>query len=128
MGQRNPFPPGDDRRRYPRVPLDTSVGYRPNGDARPGRALNLSAGGLAFRPAEPLDPDTIVVVEFSLPPESDPIEVTGRVRWQQAAEEPACGIEFTDMTDEARQQILAYIERLLRAAAEVSDTIQWEEE
>ncbi len=127
MGQRTPPSPGD-RRRGPRVPLDTTVNYRPNGDARPGRALNVSASGLAFCPDEALEPGTLVVVEFRLPPDAEPIEASGRVRWQEADPGPACSLEFTDLSDEARQQILAYIEHVLRAAVEVADVMHWEEE
>jgi len=128
VAKRHPFPPERERRRWSRVPLDTTVGYRPNGDARPGRGLNVSAGGLGFQSEAPLDPGTVVLVELRLPPDAEPIQAAGRVCWSQAAAEPACGLEFTDLTDEAREQILAYIERVLRAAVEVADAMHLEEE
>jgi len=127
MGRRTPAAPGDRRRRSGRVPLDATVLYRPNGDARTGRVLNLGAGGMALRPEGPLDPDRIVVLEFRLPDETEPVRAAGRVVWSQGGEEPVCGIEFVQMPGATQEQILDYIERILAAAVQVADVIQWEE-
>lgn len=110
-----------ERRRSPRIHLDTTVNYRPNGDARRGHALNVGAGGLGFQPEEAVDPETVLLVEFVVPPEEDPIQATARVRWNEGGDDPACGVEFTEITDEARAQILNYIERILEEAVRVAD-------
>jgi len=103
------------------VPLDTTVGYRPNGDARPARAMNVCESGLGLQAEDAPPPGTVVIVEFQLPGEADPVQTPGCVRWQGGTEEHGCGIEFTDMPDAARAQILTYIEYLLEEAVRVAD-------
>ncbi len=115
MGQHLQFFP-EDRRRHTRVPLDIPVSYRPNGDARRGRAFNLSAGGLGLRPEAAIGSNVAVVVEFCLPPRTETCWAAGRIRWQQGAEDHTCGIEFSAVPEETRRQVLIYIVKLLETA------------
>ena len=98
-----------ERRRYPRVELPLSVQFQVRGDpkARPqtGLLLNLSAGGLRFTGAQPLERGTKLEFQIGLL-RKELYVLTGAVMWTKSlGTSVECGVEFTDLSPTRRAEL-----------------------
>ena len=104
-----------ERRRFPRVPESFHVQYRVFGDLgelwHAVTALDLSAGGVRFRGAEPLEAGISVNLQVQLPGAAQPMTLRGQVVWSQmlASGVTENGVEFLDVNLEQR----AFIDRVV---------------
>lgn len=106
------------RRKDQRVPLITQVEERLENVTALGHAHNVSVGGLLVQTRETVKEGATVVVRFTIPPDTRPIEAAGRVVWVEAGK--AMGINFLGLLEAQRQRIEAYVNSLPDAAGETS--------
>ena len=82
---------------------------------------NLSSVGLFIESSAPLAPGTELSVEFSLPDHPrGKYTAKGKVAWTRAKPErhllfPGMGVQFTDINEKARKDLLEFVEALNRA-------------
>lgn len=104
-------------RSAPRVAVEIGVDYQ-SGDCKgTAKTLNLGEGGMFVSVANPPEVGTALDVCFALP-ESDPLQVRGRVVWVRRPEEPhpypaGMAIQFIDVPAEERAAIAAFVDRTL---------------
>jgi uncharacterized protein (TIGR02266 family) len=110
-----------ERRRFERAPITAQVEYEltnaSSGPSRVRRKLaNISSGGLFINTDEPIRAGTRMVVRFELPNKHRVIAVS---RVAYARKGRGLGVEFLNLDDEDREEIVSYI-AALRAAATVA--------
>jgi hypothetical protein len=84
------------------------------GEENGGIVLNLSQGGLALQAVEEMDNDELPKVRFQFSQSNTWVEAKGRVAWRSKSKK-MIGVEFTDLSDEAREQIRTWISSLVPA-------------
>ena len=100
-----------ERRKFPRTPEAFTVKYRVTGDLAATwqsiTTVNISAGGLRFRVAEPLERGTPVQFEIKFPGLSQAMILQGLVIWSelQASGVMEVGAEFHDVKLHERAMI-----------------------
>ncbi len=107
-----------DRRQFPRRPLKMLVQFRIDSmaDFLRHHAVNLSAGGMFIRTAEPLPQGSMVYLQFRLRDGAKLIEGLGRVVRVNPPDHPTpgMGVEFINLDRDSRRLIDEIIaERLL---------------
>ena len=109
----------DERRDYPRAPIELKVEYRRLNTFFADYTRNISRGGTFIKTETPLEIDTEFLFKLKIPSLNDPITLKGKVKWVVAphnatAESPAgMGIKFIYATDEEREMIEDKVERLM---------------
>lgn len=102
------------RRRDPRVPIQLKVDVEsPNEHYLFEYSSNLSQSGIFIETTEPLEPGTLVNIQFSLP-EQYLIRTQGEVIWvnDEEDDEPGMGIKFRGLADRDREMILNALKKL----------------
>ena len=84
-------------------------------DSNGGIVVNVSERGLALRAARTLVDDQFAHVRFQLSQSDDWVETTGRIAWMNAAGTTA-GIEFSDLSEEARTLLAQWISSIAEAS------------
>ena len=99
---RTPFlASAEQRRQHSRIPLKIKIDYFKD----PGVFLydysrNLGRGGIFIESKEPLPPGTELHLSFTLPDQSEPVEVKGKVTWilkpraRKGEGVPGMGVQF----------------------------------
>ena len=104
-----------DRRQFPRISEMVDVKYRIAGDLASSwvsvTTTNLSAGGMRFRNVTPLEPNTQLILQFTLPGTPKPISVNAMVIWKemQASGVSESGVEFADLKENERRQVDQFV-------------------
>lgn len=78
-------------------------------------SANINEGGMFIDTDAPAEIGTLVQLHFRLPGLDEPIQVLGRVAWVSEEKEDCStgmGIEFQDLTTEAREQINRIVRKL----------------
>ena len=106
-----------ERRRFERAPITAQVEYElTNASSGPGRVrrniANISSGGMFINTEEPIRAGTRMVVRFELPNKHRVIAVS---RVCYARKGRGLGVEFLNLDDEDRDEIMSYIEALRTA-------------
>lgn len=96
-----------DRRAHPRVAI-RSVAYIDLDDDNGGLILNVSEGGIGVQSAEMIVGERFSRIRFRLPKSENWIEAAGKLVWLGKSRKEA-GIQFLDLSDDARQQIQTWI-------------------
>ena len=97
-----------ERRRSFRVPVQLPVKLRvENGTEMEGILLDLSEDGLDVLAAQPLCPSASVSARFTLPNQSNEIDVRGEVAWANPNGES--GVRYTDLPDSLRQSLREWV-------------------
>ncbi len=96
-----------DRRAHPRVAI-RSVAYVDLDDDNGGLILNVSEGGISVQSAEMIVGERFSRIRFRLPKSENWIEAAGKLVWLGKSRKEA-GIQFLDLSDDARQQIQTWI-------------------
>jgi len=86
-----------------------------------GPTLNISAGGMCLLMADPMREGTKTTLTFSLPEDPVPVTCQGRIAWCRPSridpELYEVGASFTDISDEDRRRIIAFVEAHLSPQA-----------
>lgn len=105
----------EEKRAYIRVPIDMWVEESREGELYYQRTANISEGGLFFEKTVPHPKGTIVNLKFTLPGQSEPIEVKGEiVNLPNDSEGLGMGVKFINLTEKQREMIVDYINRQLK--------------
>jgi type IV pilus assembly protein PilZ len=82
-----------DKRRHPRKPVDIPVEFAERGSATrtPGRAKDISIGGVSIESASPLAFSTEIDIYLSFGPRQVPLLLGGVVRWTSGT---CMGVQF----------------------------------
>ncbi len=109
---------------HPRAPLSMKIRYTtPEGKQFDSLTGGIGAGGLFIESSAPLTPGTELSVEFSLPDHpNEQYTATAKVAWTRTKPErhllfPGMGIQFTNIDEKARKDLLELVEALSRARA-----------
>ena len=78
------------------------------GEENGGIVLNISKGGLALQVVEELIDEELPKMRFQFSHSQAWVEAKGRVAWRSASRK-TIGVEFTELPDEARQQIETWV-------------------
>lgn len=109
----------EEKRASIRVPIDIWVEESREGELYYQRTANISEGGLFFEKTVPHPKGTVVNLKFTLPNQSEPIQVKGEiVNLPNDADGLGMGIKFLDLTEKQRQAILEYINSQLKKESE----------
>lgn len=112
-------PPGAERRRYARAPIELRVEYKRLNSFFADYTRNISKGGTFIVTAKPLPIGTEFVFRLGVPTLAAPLELRGKVAWivtpERATEEqPAgMGIRFQYDDDAERSTVHARVEQLV---------------
>ena len=101
----------EERRGDARIPVEMWVEETTGSERYFRRAGNLSRGGLRLEHTIPLPVGTTVNLTFTLPGEKQPIAVTGEIVSATPPEDLRMGVKFTNVNDQARAQIDAFLSR-----------------
>ncbi|MBC7840298.1 MAG: PilZ domain-containing protein [Nitrospiraceae bacterium] len=109
---------------HPRAPLALKIRYTtPEGKQFDSLTGSIGAGGLFIESSAPLAPGTELSVEFSLPDHSrEQYKATAKVSWTRIKPErhlffPGMGVQFTNIDEKARKDLLELVEALNRSRA-----------
>ena len=119
---------GDDDARFaharshPRAPLAVKVRYTtPEGKQFDSLTGGIGAGGLFIESSAPLAPGTELSVEFALPDRPwEKHKATAKVAWTRNRPErhllfPGMGVQFTNIDEKARKELVELVEALNRS-------------
>ena len=106
-----------------RVPARMLVRYdKGGGQTLTDFTINLSTGGVFIETAHPFLPNEPLVISFLLPGRAADIRCRARVAWVNSAERPlkpllppGVGVQFGDLSDADRSEILAFVKQKLLA-------------
>src|SRR5437868_14228673 len=101
-------PKWEKERVHPRYALESSLNLitpEPNRQTLKGRSIDISEGGISARVPADLASGIIVQLEFTVPPQREPVRVRAIVRNSIISR---YGMEFLTLTPEQRGQILRY--------------------
>ena len=101
----------EERRGDARIPVEMWVEETTGSERYFRRAGNLSRGGLRLEHTIPLPVGTTVNLTFTLPGEQQSVTVTGEIVSATPPEDLRMGVKFTNLNDEARAQIDAFLSR-----------------
>lgn len=111
----------EERRKFPRLPLNVSVEYtilaHKEAENILTRSKNISAGGIRIILLEKVEPGTLLELKISFPESKDPIVSTGRVAWidefivgdSKEGKAYEAGIEFKEIDSRDREKIKKYV-------------------
>jgi uncharacterized protein (TIGR02266 family) len=100
-----------ERRGDARIPVEMWVEETTGSERYFRRAGNLSRGGLRLEHTIPLPVGTAVNLTFTLPGDQQPITVSGEIVSATPPEDLRMGVKFTNVNDQARAQIDAFLSR-----------------
>ena len=122
---------GDDARyaharSHPRAPLAMKVRYTtPEGRQFDSLTGGIGAGGLFIESSAPLPPGTELSVEFALPDHPwEKHKAKAKVAWTRKKPErhllfPGMGIQFIDLDEKARKELVELVDALNRSRVTV---------
>ena len=110
-----------ERRKFPRIEREIIVRYKILSTPEKqldAKTKNISAGGMCLVTREKMELGTVVAMEIRFPQMREPILTTSRIIWcseSKLGPNPAGhmrfdnGIEFTQISEADRQQIIKYV-------------------
>jgi uncharacterized protein (TIGR02266 family) len=112
------------KRNYPRAQLAIRVQYGgPNGRLKEGFTSILGGGGLFVETVHPLPVGSQLVLELVLSTQPEPIRIMGKVVWVRPefgpkGVAPGMGIQFDQILEKDRQNIISLVTNLLMGRPE----------
>jgi uncharacterized protein (TIGR02266 family) len=102
-------------RTTPRIPVKFRVEIEEGTPEKALTCINLSEGGLYLRTLEPLPGGSILHIKFTLPHDTEPIEVTAEVvrtlsLGAQLEAEPGMGLHFLDIPENTLLRIRNFVQ------------------
>ena len=119
----------NDNRRYLRIAETLPVRFRFSDRLdslwHEAQTVNISEGGMYLRTSNPLPEKKAIRLRFTLPLDTEEIEVTADVirteqLESQSETEPGMAVRFTDISEEDRNRIRNYIE------CELTEDLKWD--
>jgi uncharacterized protein (TIGR02266 family) len=116
------------QKRQPRIEYRTQVSTKIDRRTISGASVDISLGGLFVNTETEVDipPGTEVTITFTLPSESRPIQISGKVIWVNAGEpRPAqrlpkgFGVHFKNVSGDIRSALQEYVETGIRRAGQL---------
>ncbi|HET9754071.1 MAG TPA: PilZ domain-containing protein [Myxococcales bacterium] len=110
--------PHSQARAFPRRPVHLPIRLRTERGLIPGRATNMSRGGIFIRIDDPPPVEAAVEVELHLPDGRPPVSSRGVVVHRRLPEPgivAGAGVQFADASDAFRDRVDRYMEALIRA-------------
>lgn len=108
-------------RAYPRAPLALKVRYTtPEGKRFDGLTGGIGGGGLFIESSMPLPVGAELTMEFALPDRpTEMIRARGKVAWVRPKPDrftlyPGMGIQFTDIPEKARENVIELVKSLIQ--------------
>jgi c-di-GMP-binding flagellar brake protein YcgR len=97
-------------RRWKRFKVDIRVRIRrldePDENSSVVRTYEMSEGGMSVYASETLDVGTLILAEWSLPPEQRPLRIRAVVKNRRGFR---CGLQFVDLPETDRAEISHYL-------------------
>lgn len=114
------LPLSEEKRKSVRVPVSLAARIIVGSHEYEGKILNLSTEGIFVKSSHLLDAGDLVILSFSVPGNSHPMQVRARVMWGGSMEGPvsrtyAMGIHFESLTAPEQDSLSTYIDNLLNA-------------
>jgi type IV pilus assembly protein PilZ len=114
----------DDRREYPRAPIELKVEYKKLNTFFADYTKNICKGGTFIRTKKPLDVGTVFVFRLGVPKLKEAIAIRGEVKWIKREgepsppgvpedHEPGMGIRFIYDTADEREAVEGTVEKLM---------------
>jgi type IV pilus assembly protein PilZ len=114
----------NDRREYPRAPIELKVEYKRLNTFFADYTKNISQGGTFIKTTRPLGVGTRFLFKLMIPRLREPIAIEGEVRWVVREgeppppgipedHEPGMGIRFLYRHDDERRLVERTVERLM---------------
>lgn len=102
----------DDRREWPRIPVEMWVEESTDRELYFQRGANISVGGIFLQRTIPHTRGTEINLRFTLPGDASPVKVRGEiVNVGDHADDLGMGVKFLDLADGDRERIERFIER-----------------
>lgn len=105
----------EERRSTSREPIKIPIDYSAVDVFFSEFASNINEGGMFIETDNPAELDDVVQLQMRFPELESPVQVGGRVAWTSDGKEdgpPGMGIEFLDLTAEARDTINQVVQKL----------------
>ena len=109
----------ENRRKRKRVPTKLKVDWRAEGNFLFENATNISEQGIFIETVKPMQPGTMIDLQFTIPDSRKKIDVLGEVVWTNPVREkvddnlnPGMGIRFVNLKEVDKEIILSLIKRL----------------
>lgn len=90
-----------DRRNYQRIPVEMWVEEVRGADRYFQRSGNVSRGGIFLDGTIPHPRGTVVNLRFTLPGESEPLQVRGQIVGEPSADRLGMHVQFLDVADDS---------------------------
>ena len=109
----------EEKREYPRAPIELKVEYRRLNTFFADYTKNISRGGTFIKTQKPLKIGTDFIFKLFIPTLNAPIELTGTVKWivrpgeETEGEQAGMGIKFKYDNPKLREQIESKVEKLM---------------
>ena len=108
-----------EKRLTQRVPVKLKVDWKAEGTFLYENATNISEHGIFVETNDPMDPGTMIDLQFTLPESNKQIAVLGEVTWanplrprKEANYNPGMGIRFVNLKEIDKETILSLIKRI----------------
>jgi type IV pilus assembly protein PilZ len=105
-----------DKRDHPRAVVKIEIEFKETIDFVASYMLNISNGGLFIKTDEAFPLDTIVLLRFTMPGDSKPIETEGKVVWcntkgAKGYFPKGMGIKFLKLDSDAAEKIKIFVDK-----------------
>lgn len=114
------FPVESDTRKYPRIPVNINIEYKLDSKWVQAYSSTLGGNGMFIRTVNPPREGVSITVKFTIPETDKQVQVEGRVAWSNEYEMhskktsfPGMGVEFKNLDETTRRELLKYIEEQL---------------
>jgi len=101
----------NERRASPRIPVEMWVEESTERELYFQRGANISAGGLYLQQTIPHPQGTRVNLRFTLPGETNPVQVRGEIVNVSADDPLGMGVKFIELAEMNRQRIENFVQR-----------------
>jgi type IV pilus assembly protein PilZ len=105
-----------DKRDHPRAVVKIEIEFKETVDFATSYMLNISNGGLFIKTDEAFPLDTIVLLRFTMPGDSRPIETEGKVVWcntkgAKGYFPKGMGINFLKLDSDDAEKIKIFVDK-----------------
>lgn len=106
--------PGEERREFPRLPVQLTVDYVDADDLVADYTTNISIGGTFIITEQKVELGATVELALSFPGLLQPLSMSGIVRWsqQKTGDLRGVGIEFVEIGPETQMRLEEFLERI----------------
>jgi len=115
----------EEKRAGPRAMIKIEIIYKEAGSFVRSYILNLSNGGLFVKAENPLPLDTHVMIQLTLPGETEPMEIEGIIVWinfkaRKSSFPKGMGVKFISLNEEDAVKIKALVKKHKKEIEEYS--------